>query len=55
MTCIVCDKRTSPPGTGHDYVDYYGGHLIAESIPPAFAALIVARMNATMNHPDFQS
>ncbi len=32
---VVSDKQTLPvqPITGHNEIDYYGGYLVAESIP----------------------
>lgn len=40
--CVVSDVQTLV-GTGHDSVDYYGGYLVAESIPTKeYVALISA-------------
>jgi hypothetical protein len=40
--CVVANFPTSNPGSGHDAIDYYGGHLVAESIPPQNVNLISA-------------
>lgn len=53
MSVIVSDQRThSRSGTGHDDVEFYGGHLVAESIPDGFAKFIVDSVNATMERKD---
>lgn len=41
ISCVVCDKPVPEIG-GSDHVEYYGGHLIAESIAPQNAHLIAA-------------
>jgi hypothetical protein len=43
---VVCDKPCSVyPDSGHDDIEYYGGHLVAESICAPGAATFVARFH----------
>ena len=53
MGVVVADTPVPEIG-GSDAVDYYGGHLIGESITPANAARIVACVNACagMGNPE---
>ena len=40
---VVADSKTSDtPNTGHDDVEYYGGHLICESIETQANARLIA-------------
>lgn len=45
MGVVVSDEPV-PEINGSDAVDYYGGHLVAESVTPANARRIVACVNA---------
>jgi hypothetical protein len=51
MGAVVSDTPV-PEISGSDAVDYYGGHLIAESVTPSNARRIVACVNACAGMED---
>ncbi len=47
---VVADHPV-PEMSGSDALDYYGGHMVAESVTPANASRIVACWNACLGLP----